>query len=140
MFNIFLKTIFILGTIIYGLARATQQGSLFSERNREPRHKWMDMPNEIHFYGWFEPIGVIIATIAYMCLVQSKNVAITVSYPFLAYFLYWLPYALLYCHIRRKEWFSDGQMYLVCWIKTKLVSRTMSYVLFVVAVFLTYYL
>ncbi len=134
------KTIFILGIIIYGLARATQQGSIFSERNREPRHKWLDMPNEIHFYGWFEPIGIFMATMAYTRIINAKNVLIWLVYPVLAYFIYWLPYALLYCHIRRKEWFSDGQMYLVGWIKTKLVSRKMSYVLFVVAVALAYYL
>ncbi len=134
------KTIFILGIIIYGLARATQQGSLFSERNREPRHKWLDMPNEIHFYGWLEPIGIFMATMAYTLIIYSKNVLIWLAYPVLAYFIYWLPYALLYCHIRRKEWFSDGQMYLVGWIKTRLVSRRMSYVLFVVAVALAYYL
>jgi len=134
------KTIFILGIIIYGLARATQQGCIFSERNREPRHKWLDMPNEIHFYGWFEPIGIFMATMAYTCIIGSKNTIIWLIYPVLAYFIYWLPYALLYCHIRRKEWFADGQMYLVGWIKTKLVSRKMSYVLFVVAVALAYYL
>ena len=135
-----IKTLFIIGCITYGLARAIQQGSLFAERNREPRWKGIDMPNEIHFYGWFEPIGMVMATTSYMTLLNAKNVLLAVSFPVLAYFIYWLPYARLYCLIRRKDWFKPEQMYLVGWIKTKLVSKRMSYIMFFASIIAIYFI
>jgi len=122
--------LFIVGMIIYGLARATQQACIFMERNNEPRWHWLANPNQIHFYGWFEPIGLFIA----VYVVGKYNPVWLPVFMFSAYFVYWLPYALLYCHLRRKEWFNHNQMYAVGWVKTYLLNKPVSIILFFIAI------
>jgi len=58
------RVMFIFSMILYGLARATQQGSIFSERNREPRHLGLSKSSEIHLYGYGEPVGLVLGTIS----------------------------------------------------------------------------
>ncbi len=128
-----MRFLFILGIITYALARATQQGSLFAERSNQPRHTWLANPNQIHFYGWFEPIGLAMMYFALMYRADDNNALIRYLFVVLAYFVYWLPYALLYCHIRRKDWFNHNQMYEVGWIKTYLLNKPVSVLYFILS-------
>ncbi len=125
-----MSLIFIFGMIIYGLARATQQASIFMERNNEPRWAFLANPNQIHFYGWFEPIGLTMSMICLSSLIYANKAIISLVILVLGYFVYWMPYALLYCYLRRKDWFSYNQMYEVGWIKTYLLNKPISIVLF----------
>ena len=126
-----MRFLFIIGIITYALARATQQGSLFAERCSEVRHEWLANPNQIHFYGWFEPIGLAMMFMSLQYAVDANNACIYYAFIIPAYFVYWLPYALLYCHIRRKDWFNHNQMYEVGWIKTYLLNKPVSILYFI---------
>lgn len=121
--------VFILGMLMYGLARATQQASIFMERNNEPRWIWLSTPAQIHFYGWFEPIGLFIS----FFVIRGYKIVPALVTVCIGYFIYWLPYALLYCHLRRKDWFEHNQMYAVGTIRTYLLNKQMSYILFIIA-------
>jgi hypothetical protein len=124
--------LFILGVIIYGLSRATQQASLFIARSNRQYPKWIDEGKEIHFFGWFEPIGLIIACTALSYKMFITNNTIYLLIWILGYFIYWLPYSFLYCYMRKKEWFSG--MYQIYGFKTKLLSKEMTVLTFILSV------
>lgn len=126
--------LFVLGLIVYGCARATQQASLFIARQNRDYPEWIDESKEIHFYGWFEPAGIILASfgLTYNILYHNNYWLLLMWIP--GYFIYWLPYALMYCWMRKKKWFNEGQYYLVWKIKTKLLSKKLSYIMFFVSI------
>lgn len=124
--------LFIIGIIGYGFARATQQALIFMERNREPRHSWLDEPSEIHLAGWFEPICLILSATALTFIAQDNFYKFLYWIP--AYFIYWLPYAETYCYLRRKDWFESGQIYTAGnFFRFRLLSKTASKLCFIFA-------
>lgn len=126
--------LFIIGLITYGLGRATQQASLFIARNNRIYPAWIDEPNEIHFFGWFEAIGLILSASSLIYEMLTKNNLWLILLWIPGYFIYWLPYALLFCYMRKKKWFAKGQLYRVWKIKVKLLTRTQSIIMFVISV------
>ena len=135
--------LFILGLILYGLGRATQQASIFMPRAGQKPNPFLDESREIHLAGWLEPIGLIMASLPIGMQMYKHSYWYILMFV-LGYFIYWLPYALLYCELRDKLWFTYGQQYNIgigkLWVKVRLLSKSESVIMFIVSCVLSFYL
>lgn len=130
--------LFVIGIIMYGLGRATQQATIFMLRSSEELNPYLDESREIHLLGWLEPLGLLLAGISLgIDIGFSENYFLTFIL-LLAYFIYWLPYALLYCYLRKKVWFAEKQRYRIGifkhTIEIQLLDKTTSIIMFILAI------
>ncbi len=126
--------LFMLGMIMYGLSRATQQALIFMHRDKQDIPEWIDEPGEVHLYGWIETLSLILS------IFSLSYYVFNVSYWFIlaiipAYCIYFLPYALLFNKMRCRKWFLPNQMYRFTIFdkefKTKLPNKLLAATLFI---------
>ncbi len=103
--------LFIVGLIVYGLSRAIQQALIFLHRDFDIIPEWVDESGEIHFWGYFEPIGLILAVCGAFPYVSNYGLLFGVSLVIMGYYIYWLPYAILFNRMRGRVWFLPMQVY-----------------------------
>ena len=99
-----------IGMIMYGLGRATQQALIFIHRDKQDIPEWIDEPGEVHLYGWIETLSLILAVFSLSYYVYNYSFwYVLCIVP--AYCLYYFPYALLFNRMRGRKWFLYNQKY-----------------------------
>ena len=126
--------LFMIGMIMYGISRATQQALIFMHRDKQDIPEWIDEAGEIHLFGWIETLSLILAVFSMSYFVFNFSFwYILCIFP--AYCIYYLPYALLFNKMRGRKWFSRNQQYRFTIfnieLKTGLPNKTAAYILFV---------
>ena len=102
--------LFIIGMIMYGIGRATQQALIFMHRDKQNIPEWIDEAGEIHLFGWIETLSLILAVFSMSYFVFNFSFwYILCIFP--AYCIYYMPYAMLFNSMRGREWFLPNQEY-----------------------------
>jgi hypothetical protein len=126
--------VYVLFLVVYGLARATQQSNIFIYKNGEDPLWWNDESKEIHFFGWFEPISLVISSMSIYNVLSGRSWIEWLLFAFASYWLYYLPYGLLYNYCRERKWFASGQVYNVLSIKVLLPTYRIAITMWCVSI------
>jgi len=127
-------TLYVIGIVIYGIARGIQQSCIFNYRDGRVAGEWLDDASEIHFYGWFEPLGLVLGVLNLYSWMQTHSIWWLTFFIPATYILYWLPYGLMFCYNRNKLWFAPGQMYNVMGLKLPLLGKLESIILWFIVI------
>ena len=128
--------VYLIAMVVYGLARATQQSVIFMFKNHETPPEWTDESKEIHFFGWFEPLSLSVASYVLLTRLSGHGFVNYIVFAFVSYFLYWYPYACLFNFIRGREWFLANK-YQILGFTFTLLGEKMTAVMFYISVFYT---
>lgn len=128
--------LFMIGMIMYGIGRATQQALIFMHRDEQNIPEWIDEAGEIHLFGLIETLSLILAVFSMSYYVYNYSFWHVLNI-FPAYCIYYLPYALLFNKMRGREWFLPNQEYRFTIfgreLRFKLPSRLAATIIFVAA-------
>lgn len=129
---------YIIAMAVYGFARATQQAPLFLFKNGDKPPSWDDESKEIHFYGWFEPLSIVVASSVIVNKLEGHHLYEYILFFVISYFLYLLPYALTYNMLRDRDWFVNRK-YQILGLSFTLLTKTNTVIGYFLSLFATIY-